>query len=128
MPKRPLKPCSAPGCPNLAPPGQKYCPAHQHLAKQQWNRGYDVERGNSAQRGYGARWRRLRAWFLKRHPLCQAEGCRRPAEHVDHIIPKRAGGTDHTDNLQALCASCHSRKTLQEKKQYPTKKKRSSIR
>jgi len=31
--------------------------------------------------------------------------------HVDHIVDKRAGGTDSLDNLQTLCVSCHSRKT-----------------
>ena len=32
--------------------------------------------------------------------------------HIDHIIPRRAGGTHHPDNLQVLCASCHARKTM----------------
>jgi 5-methylcytosine-specific restriction endonuclease McrA len=26
---------------------------------------------------------------------------------VHHIIPRREGGTDHLDNLQTLCDSCH---------------------
>jgi 5-methylcytosine-specific restriction endonuclease McrA len=29
--------------------------------------------------------------------------------HVDHIVPKRQGGTDEVTNLRTLCASCHSR-------------------
>lgn len=32
--------------------------------------------------------------------------------HVHHVIPKRDGGTDHPDNLVAVCASCH--RTLEE--------------
>ena len=36
------------------------------------------------------------------------------ATEVDHIVPKSAGGTDAMDNLQALCKSCHSRKTAKE--------------
>jgi len=31
--------------------------------------------------------------------------------HIDHIVELWDGGTDDTDNLQALCLSCHSVKT-----------------
>ena len=30
--------------------------------------------------------------------------------HVDHIIAKKRGGTDHIDNLQLLCGNCNSTK------------------
>jgi 5-methylcytosine-specific restriction protein A len=33
------------------------------------------------------------------------------ATQVDHIKPKAEGGTDAHDNLQAICALCHDRKT-----------------
>jgi len=36
------------------------------------------------------------------------------ATEVDHIVPLRAGGTNDAENLQALCKSCHSRKTAIE--------------
>jgi hypothetical protein len=30
---------------------------------------------------------------------------------IDHITPVHAGGRNHVSNLQALCSSCHARKT-----------------
>jgi 5-methylcytosine-specific restriction enzyme A len=55
------------------------------------------------------RWRAFRAAFLRRNPICS---CGQVATQVDHI--RRLGpGVYMYDqsNLQALCASCHSRKT-----------------
>lgn len=59
-----------------------------------------------------AQWRAVRAAFLRRNPAC-AE-CSDPATVVDHIVPIRKGGhlVDEA-NLQAMCASCHNRKTAQ---------------
>jgi 5-methylcytosine-specific restriction enzyme A len=70
-------------------------------------------------RGYGAAWVRLRAVILDRDlHLCQP--CRRigrvtPATQVDHIKPKAKGGTDDSDNLQAICEPCHTAKTEADK-------------
>jgi len=49
--------------------------------------------------------------MLNSEPLCRM--CRdigktTLASCVDHIIPIRDGGTDARDNLQSLCATCHS--------------------
>ncbi len=30
--------------------------------------------------------------------------------HIDHIVPRSKGGTDHPDNLQLLCGACNSLK------------------
>ena len=66
---------------------------------------------------------RLARWKNKRHKAiadfvmeragyaCQECGETYPL-HIDHIIPRRAGGTSHPNNLQVLCASCHTRKTM----------------
>lgn len=36
------------------------------------------------------------------------------ATDVDHIVPREQGGSDQWSNLQALCHSCHSKKTATE--------------
>ena len=74
-------------------------------------------RSSSSQRGYGRRWRRLRSCYLSAHPLCVqcvADGELRPATEVDHVLPRRLGGTDEVENLQALCKRHHSQKTARE--------------
>ena len=61
--------------------------------------------------GYDRRWRKLRRMVLADESLCRmcAEiGRTTLATVVDHIKPKRDGGTDERDNLQPLCAPCHN--------------------
>lgn len=101
---RALTPCLTPGCPNLVRRGR--CPAHQR-----------EHRGTTAGIGYGAAWRRLRLLVLTEEPLCREcrkQGRTTAATEVDHITPKRLGGTDARDNLAALCESHHSQKTARE--------------
>lgn len=114
-PQRPARPCRAPGCPNLVRGPGSYCPEHAREVQ----RRYDAERGSPSRRGYGRNWRRLRAIVLAEQPLCAdpdgVHGDEPPlATEVDHIVPLRAGGTNARSNLQALCKSCHSRKTARE--------------
>jgi 5-methylcytosine-specific restriction protein A len=82
-------------------------------------RALDRQRPSAARRGYGPRWRRARAAYLKRHPLCvrcQAKGRIEPATTVDHIVPHR--GDQHLfwgeANWAALCKPCHDAKTARE--------------
>jgi 5-methylcytosine-specific restriction endonuclease McrA len=50
-------------------------------------------------------WRQIRAARLKIDGYrCAVPGCLRKATHVDHIISRRAGGTDALSNLRSLCA------------------------
>ena len=94
MPRSPKRPCRYPGCPNLCKSGT-YCPEHSAASP-------DRLRGNAAERGYDAKWRRARKRFLQRHPLC-----------ADHIVPHRGDRALFWDekNWQPLCKSCHDRKT-----------------
>ena len=108
MPKKCKKPCKHPGCPKLTEGA--YCDEHKPL---------HPDRPSAAKRGYGSRWQRLSKAYLRRHPLCvrcKAQGRFTAATVVDHIIPHR--GDPHLmwdeSNWQALCKSCHDRKTWTE--------------
>lgn len=65
-------------------------------------------------------WRNLRANFIQDNPICvmcSKEGKLVPGDHVDHIKPISEGGAKlEPSNLQTLCRSCHSRKTLEEQR------------
>jgi len=68
-------------------------------------------------RGYTKRWRKVRRMYMAGHPLCEdpfgVHGVWSvPGRHVDHIVPLSRGGGDEESNLQTLCASCHSKKTV----------------
>lgn len=64
-------------------------------------------------------WRGLRQMIAKdRPPLCvecEREGRAVFGRELDHITPKRAGGTDDPENLQWLCHAHHVAKTHREK-------------
>ena len=73
----------------------------------------------AAGRGYGSAWNKARKKYLESHPLCvqcMKEGRYVKATDVDHIIPHRGNQVLFWEqsNWQALCHSCHSRKTRNE--------------
>jgi 5-methylcytosine-specific restriction protein A len=115
VPSKPKKPCSYPRCPELT--NERYCLQH----KQQQARKYDQHRGSAAQRGYGSRWRKYRAWYLKQYPFCVCDECKKkelplPANVVDHIIPHKGDYHLFWDpgNHQPMNDRCHGRKTVRE--------------
>lgn len=115
MPSLPRRPCSKQGCPNLAEHGKRYCANHAGYEKAV-AREYDKRRGTFTQRNYPAEWKRYRLAYLQEHPFCVK--CGRPSTDVDHIKPVVNGAQDpnfwNPSNHQALCHSCHSRKTASE--------------
>lgn len=124
MPSKPKRFCGVPGCPNLVELGVTRCPTHQRAKEN----NFDKRRGTSHSRGYDREWRRLRAAKLSANPLC--EECLRlnrvtTATDVDHIEPFN-GVNDPLrlawDNLQSLCHTCHSRKTVKEDGGYGRRK------
>lgn len=118
MPTAPLRACSYIGCSVLSA-GQAYCVTHlaaHSNARKLTRKRLDKERGSSADRGYGARWQRERKWYLKNNSLCVdcfGRGIVMASTVVDHIVPHK-GSQElfwNRENWQALCATCHNRKT-----------------
>jgi len=73
----------------------------------------EKNRPSSHQRGYGAKWRKLRKYVLSLNPVCAI--CQRKiACEVDHKLRKADGGSDDITNLQGLCTECHAVKTAME--------------
>jgi len=106
MPHAAPRYCTEPGCKRFAYHGQRCGPC-----KAMREEVYERVRGSAAQRGYDAKWRAVRAYFLDHNPWCQGSSCGAAATDMDHIVPKSQGGTDDWSNLQGLCHACHSRKT-----------------
>lgn len=128
MPTALLRHCNAPGgCSELVSSGR--CHAHRQEQEQ--------HRGTAHERGYGARWRGFRKWFINQliarsigpfcgarlpgaqettHSLCAAARCTVAGTEVDHITPHKGDQQLMWDrlNLQLLCKRCHSRKTAME--------------
>lgn len=113
MPSRPLRPCAEPGCPELVKAAR--CATHERAAQKR----KDTKTAEARAFYDSPRWRKVRAWYRKRHPACEEclrAGRTTPATLVDHIVPVRLGGAKFADaNLQSLCDPCHQRKRREER-------------
>jgi 5-methylcytosine-specific restriction protein A len=72
----------------------------------------EKHRPGASQRGYGARWRKLREMHLAKEPLCRRcgeVGRTTPATVVHHRKAHRGdlGLLYDPENLEALCKPCH---------------------
>jgi len=114
MPRAPARACRATNCSNLTRHPSGYCDEHAALRvskpRIRFDRSADKHRPSPSKRGYGKKWQKLRRIVLSQNPECAM--CGAPATHVDHIVPLADGGTNDRENLQPLCHSCHTRKTL----------------
>lgn len=107
MPRKPKRPCSHPGCPNLTE--GRFCPEHE---KQENKRYEKYDRDPATKRRYGRAWKRIRDRYIHAHPLCEEcaeHGIYREADEVHHILPLAEGGDHHDENLRSLCKECHAR-------------------
>ena len=114
MPYRPKKPCRHPGCPELT--HDLFCEKH----KKEDNRIYNQYKRDELSKTFykTALWRTTREKKLNMNPFC--EECLKSEKYikgkiVDHIVPIKQGGAPYDlENLQTLCWSCHSRKSIEE--------------
>lgn len=99
MPRALAGPCSYPGCPYRA----DTCPKHRRP------RRFD-------ERHYWSpAWRQARQEQLEREPFCREhrkQGVIVKATQVNHIKPRKRGGTDDPSNLESLCGPCHAKATF----------------
>lgn len=107
LPRKPKRPCSYPGCPNLT--DGRFCEEH----KREENKRYEkYDRDPAVRRRYGRVWKRVRDAYVKEHPFCELCFEKKilvPVEEVHHIKPLSEGGNHSKSNLISLCKSCHAR-------------------
>ncbi len=102
-------PCRHYGCPALIPRGQGYCAAHTRPPRPKRR----DTRPSSTERGYGVRYRAVRAKKLKQCPWCEADWCGAVANTTHHIMPVSAfdnpDDAHYIENMMSLCAACHNK-------------------
>lgn len=104
MPGRAPRPCSVPGCPQLAYDKAAQCRDHRAEA--------DRRKGSAARRGYDRKWSAISSEYLRLHPWCQWPGCDRTPTETDHID----GDTSNRDwsNLRGYCGYHHRLRTVRD--------------
>lgn len=94
MPRKPKRPCSFPGCPNLT--DGRFCEEHEKKENKRYER-YD--RNPATKRRYGRAWKRIRDSYAAEHPLCEqcmANGRYIATAEIHHRLPLSEGGTPCT--------------------------------
>jgi 5-methylcytosine-specific restriction endonuclease McrA len=54
-------------------------------------------------------YRHVRAYVLQRDEH-ECYVCHGRADCVDHLLPRSMGGSNHPNNLKAICSSCNSKR------------------
>lgn len=118
MPYKPKHPCGYPRCPELT--DKAFCEKHEKKRIEEYNK---YRRDDFTKSFYTSKeWRLTRKRHLKEQPFCiecMKVGKIVKATIVDHIVPIKQGGAKYdSNNLQSLCWSCHSRKSVKEGSRY----------
>lgn len=102
------RPCHVPGCSGYSE-HEGYCQRHSYKRASNRPRKY-TKRKKTTQRGYGTNHQQLRKIIKYQQPMCAV--CGDPANELDHVDGNAFNLS--RDNLQMLCKSCHSKKTVKE--------------
>ena len=128
---RPPSPCQAPGCAALSV--ARYCPAHQHMAREsgrlydRHTRARDAALSLAAKIRNSWQWKKVTQIVRREEPFCrdpfhEHETLPAPTAAIHHIEPLAT----HPElafvrtNLAGLCARCHNRIESMERKGEPT--------
>lgn len=112
MPTSPARKCNHPGCPALITGAGSYCSRHQPVRQRyHQDKHYDLTKRDDSWKEYGgAQWKKTRAAYLAKHPVCEC--CKKnAAKLVHHLKPFR----DNPDlryeesNLRSYCFPCHNK-------------------
>ena len=117
MSLRPKSICCYAGC-HKTIDKPAYCDAHQRIMDLKEKNRKNNHRSEFT-KFYNWEWRKFRDRYVKEHPLCihcLAKEILTPTQEVDHIRPHQGSKDLFWDesNLQPLCKSCHSSKTVKE--------------
>ncbi len=118
--------CLRPVCGRIADKDTGYCSLHYNMYLDKLEKQKESQKGPEAyqrkleNRPYiklynSVQWKRMSKQKLNDNPICQ--DCeKRLSTEVDHITPHHGDLKLFFDylNLQALCKSCHSKKTVKE--------------
>jgi 5-methylcytosine-specific restriction protein A len=98
------QPCRQPLCPVIVTSG--WCPEHKPVPA----RGVRYDKRRSSRR-----WQFQARAVIREQPVCAVDGCTERSTDVDHIVAVEDGGDMWArSNLQGLCHSHHSSKSLAE--------------
>jgi 5-methylcytosine-specific restriction protein A len=99
--------CNSPGCNELIPPTERYCPRH----KKEPGKPFSSAIRFNEELYHTSQWRKLRATILKEQPNCSKCGISGSESklEVHHIIPPRGNEELFFDenNLVSVCPVCH---------------------
>lgn len=117
-----MKRCNRPGCNKYIDITETYCNEHNDYKYKQYerNRTSTVE-GREYKRFYDSKdWRELRYQALLDAGFVCVMCGRNEATIGDHIVPTKVRWDLRLDrdNVQAVCVSCHNKKTASDKIKY----------